>query len=158
MSTDQQVRKLAMAVYQRLLDGAPDGHVDMATVRDEIERELRARGDLVDDVIEELAALSARAADDELTKRADSRQTSMLDDGSDALDGVWRLGGGRRVRVRYARRDDYAARMALKSKNVSAVLAAHAADEDEYSKLLPYFETAATTVAEAVEAWRADKA
>lgn len=140
--------KIADAAYDRVAEGAD--HFDIADVIDEIVRELSTE-DASTELIREFAHTLAEKADDKRAKRADSGQLDLLTGEAEALDAVWRIGGGRRVRARDAKREDVLAWLAIRGDNAARVVAAYDKDRQQVAELLVYMADEKTTVAQAVE-------
>ena len=144
--------KLAEAVYDRVADEADQ--FDIAEVVDEIARELSTE-QATTELIREFAQSLAERADDRRAKRADSGQMDLLTGEVEALDAVWRIGGGRRVRARDATREHVLAWLAIRGDNAARVVSAYDRDRQQVAELLVYMTDDRMTVAQAVEARKA---
>lgn len=144
--------KLADAAYDRVADGAD--HFDITEVIDEIVRELSSE-EATAELLREFAQTLAERADDKRAKRADSGQLDLLTGEPEALDAVWRIGGGRRVRARDARREDVLAWLAIRGDNAERVREAYERDRQQVAELLVFMADDETTVAAAVAARKA---
>lgn len=143
--------KLAEAAYDRV--AAHDGHFDIGDVVAEIIAELSTESASAE-LISAFAQSLAERADDRAAKRADSGQLDLLTGEVVALDAVWRLGGGRRVRARDASRDDVLAWLAIRGSNADRVREAYERDRQQIAELL-VFMADGMTVGEAVAARKA---
>lgn len=141
--------KIADAAYERVADGKD--HFDIAEVVSEIVKELSTE-DASQELIREFAHTLAEKADDKRAKRADSGQVDLFTGQPEALDAVWRIGGGKRVRVREATRDDVVSRLAIIGDNAARVAAAHDKDRRQLLELLAWMPNKRMTVAQAVQA------
>jgi len=145
-------RKMALAVYDRIADRP--GRFDMAEVTAEIRLELTDAG-ADDELLDELAAGLAQSADDRRASlTVNDYQTDLFSGEPAVYDSIWRLGGGRRVRLRYANREDAVAHLALQAENVKQVVEAHKAEKRRLRLLLPFMKDPRTTIPEAVEKYR----
>jgi hypothetical protein len=144
--------KLAEAVYDRIAEAG--GHFDITKVVDEIARELSSE-DASSELIREFAQSLAERADDRRARRAESGQMDLLTGEVEALDAVWRLGGGRRVRVRDATRDDVLLWLEIRGHNAERVAAAYEKDRQVVVELLAFMTDEHMTVPQAIEARKA---
>lgn len=142
-------RKLADAAYDRVAEGAD--HFDIADVIDEIVAELSTE-EASAELVREFAHTLAEKADDKRAKRADSGQIDLFTGEAEALDAVWRIGGGRRVKARNANRDDVLAWLGIRRENADRVAAAFDRDRQTVAELIAYMPDDTTTVEEAVQA------
>ena len=142
-------RKLAEAAYERV--AANEDHFDVTDVIDEIVRELSSE-DASSELIHEFAASLAEKADEKAAKRADSGQMDLLTGEVEALDAVWRIGGGRRVKARNANRDDVLAWLGIRRENADRVAAAFDRDRQTVAELIAFMPDDKTTVEAAVQA------
>lgn len=142
-------RKLADAAYDRVAQGAD--HFDIADVIDEIVAELSTE-EASAELVREFAHTLAEKADDKRAKRADSGQIDLFTGEAEALDAVWRIGGGRRVKARNANRDDVLAWLGIRRENADRVAAAFDRDRQTVAELIAYMPDETTTVEEAVQA------
>jgi hypothetical protein len=147
-------RKLAGEAYDRIADRP--GRFEMDEVRREIRIELNATG-ADSELLDEFADSLAQQVDDRRTSKADSAQYDLLTGEPAAFDAVWRLGGGRRVRVRYANREDALARLALQKENRDRVDAAYEAERKRLSLLMPYLTDPDVTMPDTVTRYREDR-
>jgi hypothetical protein len=145
----ERFNKLADAVYDRFADG-PDRFA-INDVRDEIRRELSSET-TNGEVQDEFAALLTRESDKRHTKRATSQQMDLLTGEVEALDAVWKLGGGQRVTVRRANRTDVLLWLGIRGKNAEKVRLALEHDRHVAAELLVFMPDDLTTVEQAVEA------
>lgn len=141
--------KIASAVYERIAETGEK--FDIEDVIDEIVRELSSETATAE-LIHEFASTLAAKADDKAASRVDSGQLNLLTGDEVALDAVWRLGGGQRVKARQARRPDVIAWFEQRSANFSRVTAAFEADQKVTAELLVYMPDETTTVEAAVTA------
>ena len=144
--------KLAEAAYDRVADQADQ--FDIADVIAEIARELSTEA-VTEELIREFAHSLAERADDRAAKRADSGQMDLLTGEAEALDAVWRIGGGRRVRARDATREHVLAWLAIRGDNAERVRDAYERDRHQVAELLVFMTDDETTVATAVAARKA---
>lgn len=143
--------KLAEVAYDRVADQAD--HFDITQVIDEIRAEL-SREDTTSELIAAFAQSLAERADDRRAKRADSGQLDLLTGEPEALDAVWRLGGGRRVRARQATRGDVLAWLAIRGDNAARVAEAYERDRQAVAELLVHMADDEMTVEQAVKVRR----
>lgn len=143
--------KLAEAAYQRVADHA--GPFGLGEVVAEITAELSTEAASAE-LIAEFARSLAERADERAAKRADSEQMDLLTGEVEALDAVWRIGGGQRVRARDATREHVLAWLEIRGRNAERVREAYERDRQQVAELLVYM-TDAMTVAEAVRARKA---
>ena len=146
--------KIADAAYDRIADGSDQ--FDIAEVINEIVRELSAEN-ATQELLREFAQSLAERADDKRAKRADSGQMDLLAGDTEALDAVWRVGGGKRVRARNAKRDDVLSWLAIRGDNAARVVAAYDRDRKQAAELLVYMPDVATTVEQAVDRRRQER-
>jgi hypothetical protein len=147
-------KQLARDAYEAVLNQAA-GRCDLEDVRDEILARIVALGvsdDIVDDFVDGLLA----AEDGRQSSGADSGQYDLFSGEPEALDAVWRLGGGTRVRCRHATRADWYVRLAIKEQNLAAVKDAYDRELARAAKLMPYMTDDTITTEAALEAWRRD--
>jgi hypothetical protein len=145
--TNDRFNKLADVIYDRFADG-PD-RFDINDVRDEIRAELGSEsvnGELLDEFANQLT----RVADKRHTKRADSRQMDLLTGEVEALDSVWKIGGGQRVTARRANRTDVLMWLGIRGKNAAKVAAAFEKDRFTAAELLVYMPDDLITVEQAI--------
>ena len=140
--------KIADVAYDRIAEGRDE--FDISDVIDEIVRELSSE-EASQELIREFAQTLAAKVDDKRAKRAESGQLSLLDGDPEALDAVWRLGGGKRVRAREANRDQVTQWIGIRGDNAARVVAAYDRDRKEAAELLVYMPDAATKVEQAVD-------
>lgn len=96
--------------------------------------------------------LLAGKADDRAAARIENQQMDLLTGEAVAMDAVWRLGGGLRVKARHAVAADVLAWLDIRGANAQRVADAFAADRALVAELLVYMPTADVTVEQAVEA------
>ena len=144
--------KIAEAAYDRIAEAG--GHFDISQVTAEIVAELSTEQASAD-LIAAFAQSLAERADDRRASRADSMQMDLLTGEVAALDAVWRVGGGRRVRVRDATREDVLLWFGIRSRNVELVNAAFEKDRHLVAELLVFMPDLHTTVPQAIEARKA---
>lgn len=142
-------RKLADAAYDRVAESKD--HFDIAEVVEEIARELSSE-DASSELIREFAHNLAEKADDRRAKRADSGQIDLFTGEPEALDAVWRIGGGRRVKAKDAIREDVLAWLGIRRENADRVAAAFDRDRQVVAELLVFMPDLDTTVEQAVQA------
>jgi hypothetical protein len=146
---NSRYKKIADAAYARIADGGEQ--FDLDEVIDEIVAELSnetTNAELVREFAETLAA----RADDRAAARVDSQQLDLLTGDPAAMDAVWRLGSGRRVKARHAVRDDVLAWMQIRATNAQRVADAYEADQKLATELLAFMDHDETTVEQAVDA------
>lgn len=140
--------KIADAAYDRVADGADQ--FDIGEVIDEIVRELSAEN-TTQELLREFAQSLAEKADDKRAKRADSGQMDLLAGDAEALDAVWRVGGGKRIRARHANRQDATRWIGIRGDNAARVVAAYDRDRKQVAELLVYMPDDDTSVEQAVD-------
>lgn len=140
--------KIADAAYDRIAEGRDE--FDISDVIDEIVRELSSE-EASQELIREFAQTLAAKVDDKRAKRAESGQLSLLDGEPEALDAVWRLGDGKRVRAREANRDQLTQWIGIRGDNAARVVAAYDRDRRQAAELLVYMPDVSTTVEQAVD-------
>ena len=148
-----QYHKVAGAAYDRVADRG--GHFELGDLVEEV------LGDLVDivdvsELLRTVALTLVQTVDDRRTASADAAQLDLLTGEAKALDVVWRLGDGWRIRARYATRADALKWIDLRAQNARRVAEAYSRDRDRIAVLLPFL-NGSTTVAVAVDAYRADQ-
>ncbi|MGW9196096.1 hypothetical protein [Micromonospora chersina] len=140
--------KIADAAYDRIAEGSDE--FDIADVIDEIVRELSSE-DASTELIREFAQTLAARVDDKRAKRAESGQVDLLTGDAEALDAVWRIGGGKRVRAREANRTQITQWIGIRGDNAARVVAAYDRDRKQVAELLVYMPDEETTVEQAVD-------
>jgi len=141
--------KIADAAYDRVAEQTEKFELD--DVIDEIVRELSSE-QASRELIREFAQTLAAKTDDKHAARAENSQMDLLAGTDAALDTVWRLGDGTRVKARKARRDDVLKRFELRRDNYERVRQAFEDDRKVTAELLVYMPNEETTVEVAVEA------
>jgi hypothetical protein len=141
--------KIADAAYDRIADGSDK--FDISEVIDEIVRELSVE-DATQELVREFAQSLAEKVDDKRAKRADSGQMDLLAGDPEALDAVWRIGGGKRVRAREAKRKDALSWLAIRGDNAARVVSAYDRDRQQVAELLVYMPDDDTSLEQAVVA------
>lgn len=148
------IDQLVGDIYEEMLASNNDRLPNLQEIEDAV---FSAIPDTVlTDLKRRIARDATRRADKRLVQRGQSAQGSLLTGECDALEGVWTLPEGGRVRVRSARRNEYAMHLMIQRKNVLAVNQAFAADEQAFIELEPYFITPETTVEQARASWLQD--
>lgn len=142
-------RKIAEAAYQRIADGGEK--FDLDEVIDEIVAELSSETTNAE-LVREYAELLAGKADDRAAARIENQQMDLLTGEAVAMDAVWRLGDGRRVKARHAVAADVLAWLEIRGANAQRVADAFTADRALAAELLVYMPSADVTVEQAVEA------
>jgi hypothetical protein len=146
---NSRYKKIAEEAYARIADGGEQFDLDevIAEIVAELSHET-TNAELVREFAETLAA----RADDRAASRVDNQQIDLLTGESVAMDAVWRLGGGRRVKARHAVREDVLAWLQIRAANAQRVADAFDADRQLAAELLLYMPDGETTVGAAVEA------
>jgi len=142
-------QKIAAEAYARIADTGEQ--FDLDEVISEIVAELSNETTNAELLLEFAETLAARA-DDKAAARIDNQQLDLLTGETVAMDAVWRLGAGRRVKARHAVRDDVLAWLQLRAANAQRVADAFDADRKLAAELLLYMTDDAITVEQAVEA------
>lgn len=150
--TNSRYRKIARECYDRVLDET-GGRCNVEDIADEVREEIRAQ-EVGDDILDDFVEGLVKAEDDRRASRADSGQLDLLTGDEEALDAVWRTGGGNRVQVRHATRVDGYARLGIRAENVAHVNAAFAKDQQQFAQLIPYLTDDTITITQARAAWR----
>lgn len=140
--------KIADAAYERVAES--NEKFDIDDVISEIVAELSTE-EASAELIREFAQTLAAKTDDKHAARAESNQMDLLAGTDEAMDVVWRLGDGTRVKARKARRRDVLKRLELRRDNFERVREAYEADRHVTAELLVYMPEEETTVEEAVE-------
>lgn len=141
-------QKIADAAYDRVADG--EERFDLAEVTAEIRTELGTET-VRDEILDEFAQQLAERADEKRAKRVDSDQYDLLTGEVEALDAMWRLGAGKRVRARHANREELLQWLGIRAANAARVNAAFERDRTAVAELLLFMEDD-TTVEQAIEA------
>lgn len=142
-------RKRAAAIFDARADTA--ARFDFEDVVSDIKADLK--GEVVnDELISEFARSLAHSIDDSRASRADSQQLDLLTGEPAAMDAVWRLGGGVRVRARHATRTDVLLWFGIRSANTDRVIAAFERDRTAVAELLVYMSDDEVTVEQAAQA------
>lgn len=131
----ERFKKIALARYNARADHA--AHFTLEEVIADAEAEFRTL-EPDEDYYHELAATLVHAIDGKRATRVDDNQLDLLTGEPAALDRVWRLGDGRRVRARFANRQDAIARLGVISQNEDRVVAASARERGQIIALLPF--------------------
>jgi hypothetical protein len=142
-------QKIAAEAYARVADEGEQ--FDIETVIDEIVAELSNETTNAE-LLREFAENLASRADDKAAARVDNQQLDLLTGETVAMDAVWRLGDGRRVKARHAVRDDVLAWLQIRAANAQRVADAFDADRKLAAELLLYMTNDDITVEQAVEA------
>lgn len=146
---NSRYKKIAEAAYARVADSGEQFGLD--DVIDEILTELANVG-ADKEMVREFAETLAERADDRAAARVDNQQLDLLTGEAVAMDAVWRLGDGRRVKARHATRDDVLAWLQIRAANAQRVADAFDADRKLAAELLLYMTEPDTTVEAAVAA------
>jgi hypothetical protein len=141
--------KLADAAYERVAEAKDKFDID--DVIAEIVAELSAEQASAE-LIREFAQTLAAKTDDKHAARAESNQMDLLAGVDEAMDVVWRLGDGTRVKARKARRREVLKRLELRRENFERVSEAFEADRQITAELLVYMPDEVVTVEDAVQA------
>jgi len=142
-------KKIAEEVYARVADSGDE--FDLDDVIAEIAKELSAEATNAE-LVREFAETLAARADDRAAARIENQQLDLLTGEAVALDAVWRLGAGRRIKARHAVRNDVLAWLQIRAANAQRVADAFDADRSLAAELLLYMTKPDTTVEKAVEA------
>lgn len=129
-------QKIADAAYDRIAD--VHERFDLVEVTHEILLELRADTATAEEIFRELATTLAERADEKRARRNDSEQYDLLTGEVAALDAVWRLGDGRRVRARKAKRPELLQWLGIRAANAARVADAFERDRHAVAELLIY--------------------
>jgi hypothetical protein len=146
---NSRYKKLADEAYARVADSGDK--FDLDEVIDEIVAELSNESTNAE-LLQEFAETLAARADDRAASRLDNQQIDLLTGEVVALDAVWRLGGGRRVKARNAVAGDVLAWLDIRGANAKRVADAFDADRKLAVELLLYMPKPDTTVEAAIEA------
>lgn len=141
--------KIADAAYERVAEA--NEKFDIDDVISEIVAELSSEQASAE-LIREFAQTLAAKTDDKHAARAESGQLDLLAGTDEALDVVWRLGDGTRMKARKARRREVLKRLELRRDNFDRVREAYEADRTAAAELLLYMPDEETTVEAAVTA------
>lgn len=142
-------QKIADAAYDRIAES--EQRFDLAEVTAEVRAELESesvRGDILDEFAQQLA----EKADEKRAKRVDSEQYDLLTGEVEALDAMWRLGAGKRVRARHANREELLLWLGIRAANAERVAQAFDRDRKAVAELIAYMEDPETTVEQAITA------
>jgi hypothetical protein len=142
-------KKIAEEAYARVADGGEQ--FDLGEVIDEIVAELSSETTNAE-LVREFAETLAAGADDRASARIENQQMDLLTGEPVAMEAVWRLGAGRRVKARHAVREDVLAWLQIRAANAQRVADAFDADRKLAVELLLYMTDDETTVEKAVEA------
>jgi hypothetical protein len=136
-------RKRAAALFDARADGAIrfDFEDVVADIKADLQEEV-----VNDELISEFARSLAHSIDDARASRADSQQLNLLTGETAAMDAVWRLGDGVRVRARHATRSDVLLWFGIRSANTDRVIAAFERDRTAVAELLVYMPDESVTV------------
>lgn len=151
---NSRYRKIAEEAYARVADAGDKFEID--DVIEEIVAELSNESTNAE-LVREFAETLAARADDKAAARIDNQQIDLLTGDPVAMDAVWRLGGGRRVKARHAIRADVLAWLEIRSANAQRVADALETDRRLAVELLMYMPDGTTTVETAIEARRKAK-
>jgi hypothetical protein len=147
-------KKLARECYESALD-QQGGRCDLEDVRDLILAQIVAQG-VSDDIVDDFVDGLLKEEDARQAQSADYGQYDLFSGELAALDVVWRLGHGVRVRARHATRADIYARLGIKAENLKNVTEAFLREQQRATKLMPYMTDDTITVEMALEAWKRD--
>lgn len=142
-------RKRAAAIYDSRADGADRFEFEdvVADIKASLMEEV-----VNDELISEFARSLARSIDDARAARADSQQLDLLTGETAAMDAVWRLGSGVRVRARHAKRADIIVWIGIRGANTDRVNAAYERDRAAVAELLVYMPDETVSVEQAAAA------
>lgn len=142
-------QKIADAAYERIADEEErfDLTEVIAAIREELEAET-VRGEILDEFAQQLA----EKADEKRSRRVDSEQYDLLTGEVEALDAMWRLGAGKRVRARHANREELLLWLGIRAANAERVASAFDRDRKAVAELIAYMDDPATTVEQAIAA------
>ena len=146
---NSRYKKIAEEAYARVADGSEK--FDLDDVIDEIVAELSTEATNAE-LVREFAETLAARADDRAASRIENQQMDLLTGEAVALDAVWRLGGGRRIKARHAVSAEVLAWLQLRAANAQRVTDALDADRKLAAELLLYMPDDKTTVEQAVAA------
>lgn len=148
----ERYHKIALARYEALADGTE--HFTLDQVIADAETEFRSLPPS-EDMYHTLAATLVRSIDDKKAARLDDGQLDLLTGEPAALDSVWRLGGGRRVRARFANRTDALLWLGIRSANTDRVVAAFERDQRAVAELIAFMPDDSVSIGAAAEARKA---
>jgi hypothetical protein len=146
---NSRYKKIAEEAYARIADGGEQ--FELVDVISEILGELR-RETTNAELLAEFAESLAAGADQRAAARIDNQQLDLLTGEAVAMEAVWRLGAGRRVKVKHAVREDVLAWLQIRAANARRVADAYEADRKLAAELLLYMTDVKTTVEQAIEA------
>lgn len=150
----ERFKKIALARYNEHADSA--AHFTLDEVIADAEAEFRTlQSD--EDYYHDLAVTLVQAIDGKRASRAEGDQLDLLTGEPAALDQIWRLGDGRRVRARFANRVDAIARIGVINQNESRVVAAASRERRQIAELLVYMLDDDVLIPDAVTAWLDDQ-
>jgi hypothetical protein len=145
-------KKIAEEAYARVADEGRE--FDLNEVIDEIVTELSQETTNAE-LLREFAETLASGADDRAAARVENQQLDLLTGETVAMEAVWRLGSGRRVKAKHAVREDVLAWLQIRAANAQRVADAFEADRKLAGELLLYMTDSKTTVEQAVKARKA---
>lgn len=144
----ERYNKIAATAYDRYADR--QARFDMAGVIADVAAELSSES-VNGELIQEFASQLVHSVDKKKTARAEDGQIDLLTGEPAALDAVWRLGSGQRVRARYANRIDMVTWLGMRRENAERVVAAFKRDETAVAQLLPFMADDSVLVERAIE-------